>query len=83
MARPVYIALVAELSTTIIDWLAFTPGAHALMVPSSAAKMKFRFLALKLEIRRRSVEHDSRSVCRGRLDLSERTVHSRRWESEP
>ena len=40
MAKPVYEALLAELSTTSVAWLAFTPGAHALIVPSSVAKMK-------------------------------------------
>jgi hypothetical protein len=40
MAKPVYIALLAELSTAIVARLAFRPGAHALIVPSSVAKMK-------------------------------------------
>jgi len=40
MAKPVYIALLAELSTAMIVSFWFTFGAHALMVPSSVAKMK-------------------------------------------
>ena len=40
MAKPVYIALFAELSTAMIAWFAFRPGAQALMVPSRVAKRK-------------------------------------------